>query len=482
VTENQQTLAASKEGGDGSTLQAVLEKKSEQIAHEVLSHEPEPGSRIRYEVQVTDETMASRIDEVLTDYRKQAAIPGFRRGKAPAHLVRNRFAREAREEAVRRAVPRLAELIAEGQGVEPLTQPYYGGTRRNEADNGSVATIILEVRPKIEVNDELLKDLEVEATESPVTDQTVEDELTRLRKQNALYEAAGDDAVFEKGDALSFDLEVRGPDGAILPGYSGPGQYSQDIEGQLPAAVVDALVGKKKGDVVEVADVPLSQDAGASQGKFKITLSEVKKQVLPALDDEFAKDVSEEFDTLDKLRDSVRKDLEKRETERKRTQILNGIYFTLSKRLNFDLPASMVENMAQHSITRMEQRLNGYGVSLRSMDRVIVQDFVNKVRGDAQRDVKAMLIADQVGRYLDVEVTDEMIEAEIAKIAEQQGRKPLAVRAQLEKNKQLDGFKSDLRIRAINDRLIGHAKVTIVEKVSEPELADEPADIAPDEG
>ncbi|MBI5154343.1 hypothetical protein HZA57_03815, partial [Candidatus Poribacteria bacterium] len=225
--------------------------------------------------------------------------------------------------------------------------------------------------------------------------------------------------------------------------------------------------GKKRGDVVEVDHteaVGEGESAYEDRFHYKITIHEVKKRVLAPLDDEFAKDVSEEFRTLEDLKAKVRKDLDYAEEQRRRGEILEDIYKQLTERVVFDLPVSMVRSMANRSIGQTEQRLREYGMTLRSLNADILNNYVERAHADATVEVRRFLLADQVGRFLDVQVTDEKLDAEIEKIAERQNRKPLAVRASLEAQKKIEDFRADLRIHAVNDRLIEMAEVRVVEK------------------
>lgn len=475
MAEHTEAMAGENPEAVGQTLASVLEKQSEkqgeQIPHEVVSDEKLEHSRVRYSVRVPSEEFARRIDEVIADLRREVAIPGFRRGKAPVQLVRNRFGKNAKEDAVRKMVPRLAELVAAAKSVESLTEPSFEGWEEAE-DGTALLRIVLEVRPEISITDDVLKGIEVEACEHPVTDEQIAAELQRLREANVTFEAR-EDAVYEDGDAISYSLDVRDPEGNRIASDCVDNHYTTNPKGSLPDEVYALLPGMTKGDVREAKELILPvDDEEKLTGNAVLTIHEVKKRVLPELDDEFAKDVSAEYETLEDLRSATRKEMEESEQSRQRTEILAGIYEVLRERLEFDLPPSLVARLAERSIMQAEERLNQYGMSLRRLGRDYVDRFINKAQSEAIVDARNLLIVDQVGRFLAVEATDEMVDAEIARIAEAQGRKPLAIRAALEANKRLDGFKADLRVKAINDRLVAMANVKIVEHDHHHEHAD----------
>ncbi|MBX3728789.1 MAG: trigger factor [Candidatus Sumerlaeia bacterium] len=450
--------------GGGDTLTAVLDKKNEQIAHEIVADETLEHSRVRYTVRVPAQVFEAKVDEVLADVRRQASIPGFRPGKAPANLVRNRYLKAAREDAVRKIVPRLAELVAEERKVQVLAQPAFEGWDAAEA--GAVdLKIVLEIRPEIVISDETLKDIAVEVEHIPVTDATVAHELEHLREHNAVFQTV-EGAVYAPGDTVTISSEAREGD-LILPEHFMAEERTDNPGRFLPPAVVEALKGQPAGArlTLENIELPPSANTGLSAvATFKVTIHDLKKRILPALDDEFAKDVSDKFQTLDDLKADIRKRQEEKELERRRTATLEKIYEILRERLTFAVPPTLVQNLANASIRRTEQELNQAGLSLRRFGRDLLDGYIKRVEGDSRVVARTLLIRDAVGRFLGVEATDELMDAEIARVAEQQGRKPLAVRAALEKNRQLEDLREELRARAIDEKLATLASVTVVER------------------
>jgi len=473
VAEQTATVAESSQQntGSGETLDAVLEKTNEVIPHEILSEERIGNSRIKYTVKIPAAEVESRTDEVLKEFQGDVTVPGFRKGKAPKNLVRARFGKAAKDEAVRKMMPRVAQLVAEAKDVHVLASPYYEGYKEDE--DAAVATLVLEVRPEIKIEDSHLQGIEVEVTERPAGDEQVEAEVKALQERFANYEAS-EGAAFEENDALSYDVEVTTPEGDKLSHLSGKSKYSDDVAGEFSPTVVEKLKGAKKGDVVEVVDVEMGDGEPGDRPtvNYKFTINEVKKRILPALDDEFAKDVSPDFETFAQLRERIATNLKEREDARRREQTLGGIYAELSKRIDFEIPPSIVERLFNQSVNRTEKRYNEMGFSLRQMGKGYIDQFVRSTQEAAQRDAKVVLIADELARFMNIEVTEEAVSAEIEKIATLQGRKPLAIRAELEKNKALDRFQEDLRIKQMEDALIAKAVVKVVEEKSE-EASDE---------
>lgn len=457
------------QAGTGETLDAVLEMKNEQIPHEILSTEKTEGSRVRIDVRVPAETVNAKVEDVVKEFAKQASLPGFRPGKAPVALIRARYAKNAKDEAVRRMIPRLAELVGEEQKLENLAQPMYDGWKD---DNGAVvATIVLEVRPEIALTDASFQGIEVEVTKGDVTDAAIDKEIEALRVRNAAFEGQ-EGAVFERHDGAALKVEVFTLEGEKIHSISGVREFSPTPEQQVPPAVYEALLGRKRGETAEVNSVEVNTQQGQKFVlNYRVTINDLRKRVLPAIDDEFAKDVSAEFQSLDDLRKRIRQELEDQREGRRRSETLAGIYAKLRERVTFDVPITLVRQLANRSVYRAEQQLRQYGTTLKKMGQGFVSNYLQKVQSDAFVEAKNMLLVEEAGRFLKVDVSEQDVNAEIERIATMQGRKPLAVRASLEADNRLADFKNDLRMKLVNDRLVSMATVKEVEPKAEEAAA-----------
>ncbi len=468
---SQETQSQTTSVADGETLSAVIDKKNEDIPVEIVESENLEGSRVRLVVRVPAETVNEKVEEVLKEFRRQAAMPGFRPGKAPIALVRKRFAKNAKDEAMRRMVTRVAELAAEKQSIEALAQPSYEGWK--DAEGAADVTVLLEVRPEIAIDGKVLEDLAVEVTKGEVTDADVDAELEGLRAQNAAFEPC-DGAAYELLDGAALRVVATDDAGEKLHDFSRTIEFTTTPEAQLPDAVRDAMVGAKPGETVEVKKVDLSKALGYPfEADFAVTITDLRKRVLPELDDELAKDVSPDFQTLADLKAHIRKELEDGRAERRRSQTVEGIYKLLRERVPFDVPATLVRELANRSLQRAEQQLRQYGSSLRKLGEDFLSNYVQRAQADASVEARNLLLADQVGRFLEIETTDEDLQAEFERIGEAQGRKPLAIRASLEAQNRLESFKADLRLKKVNDILVGKAKITEVEATGEAQAEDE---------
>jgi trigger factor len=310
----------------------------------------------------------------------------------------------------------------------------------------------------------------------PVTDAAVDQRIEQMRAQNAVVENAPADATVVEGDVLTVASEVYGEQGQLMENMSRPQWHLHAFREQLPAAVADQIVGKKAGETVEAK---VENKATNRRGEevthedtWKVTVKEIKRNRLPEIDDEFAKDLGD-YATLDDLKAKVRKDLEEAEEQRQKNAAVGAIYGKLTEVNPLDVPASLESAQTYQLIMRDQDQLARYGMRL---EHVIhdTNQYLRDQRATAAEMVHISLLLDEIAKAENLTVTDEDVDREIEKMAEQQGRKPLAVRARLEAQRQLDSFRNQVGRQKINDFLLANNTVTQVE--AKPKAEEAPAE------
>ncbi|MCC5875181.1 MAG: trigger factor [Candidatus Sumerlaeia bacterium] len=444
------------QGGDGTTLATMVDKTHEVIPCEYLEEEKIPGSRVRFKLKIGEDVIQPRLKQTIREYSRQISIPGFRPGKAPEHLVRRRFEGPAREETVKRLVPRLSEQFASDRSYEVISEPYLLALKVEDKD-GAFVEIALEVHPNVEVAEDKLKDITVEAHRVPIDEAYLTKVIDGLRAENADYEPT--EEGFKKGDALLFNCTVADANGDIIADRTALDYYCTNAEEDLPTEVAEALVGKKKGETVELKVTEVTDLGTEEVVDYKVEILEIKARVLPDLDDDFARDVSEEYESVADLKADIEKRAGKGEENRQRQEAANEILSVLRERLEFDLPRGMVDTTARRNIYNMEQNLNQHGLSLRNLDSGMVERYTQGTFGQARINVKNSLIIRALGRYFDLEPKEDQIKAKLEEVSERTGRKPLAIRAQLEAKKEWGAFVDDLRVELVLDKLIEQSTV-----------------------
>jgi trigger factor len=441
-----------------------VEAPREPIEHTIKEEKRQPGSLLVLSTEVPESVIEERVGKVLDEFRREATIPGFRRGKAPMKIVRARLGKAARGETVARLVPDLAEQIVAERKIESLGEPRVENL---ESEEGTPVTfdLILEVRPEITLPD--LSGIEVTIEEHEISGELVEHQLEHIRQANAIL-TTKEESV-EEDDAAIIDVAVTDHEGnpvaeqsqenlTVRMGEEGP---------QLPREVIDALIGKAAGQSVEVAVTrPLTvREAGSDETReeeatwtWRAKINEVKTVTLPSLDDEFAKDVGD-FDSLDALRERIATDLARREEDRQRDEAVGQALGKLLDAVTFDAPVSLVAQAQFRALSRDMEYLKSMGMSLEDLGEER-EGYWDSTRRDAEQRVRAELMLEAVGAQGEIEVSDGDIDEEIGRMAEQAGRKPLAIRAQIEARKQLDELRGHISRRKTADHLLDQVTIT----------------------
>ena len=292
----------------------------------------------RLRIEIPSEAIEKKIKNSLEKARQKAKIPGFRPGKTPMNIIEKHFRKSAEAEALEEVIPEFYGMALKEAALVPVTRPALEGGVNFERNNPLSLSFTLEIRPKIEN----LNYAGVKIKDMPVTvsDEDVDNSLKRLQEDKATYELA--DKEIETGDLLTIDYEMKyddqtttAKDQVLVVGFTG-----------LPNEISESLIGKKAGDIVEV-EAPFPQDfhAPAIAGKnviIKNTVKAVKKKLLPAIDNELAKDLG--FENLDALRQARQKRLKRQKKSRPKKY----------RRLNCLKPSSAVM-----SLTSLNQCLKG---------------------------------------------------------------------------------------------------------------------------
>ena len=339
-------------------------------------------------------------DEMVSDARRKANIPGFRKGKVPASIIRQRMGdaidQDARSSAARQAA---AEAVKDIENVI-FTGEIQIAEMRTE-DGGMVAKIEVEIAPTIEVSN--YKGLEVEVTEAAVTDKMVEDKIEEMRKNSAVLEPVEDRKNVEEGDSVTVE-------------FSNVSEAAEDLahdgnrmihvgDGDLNADWEKALIGQEVDSTVHLHAVINDKDADADA-----KIIEIKRRSLPKLDDDFARD--QDAENLDELREKTRKMLEESESHRRDSDIDDALLLKLREAHATDIPENYVRERAAYAIKlqfeqMLRQRLNDNMIDY--LRQNIREEELNEYRADYHNEV----ILNAVAAAENIEVSREDVLAEV---------------------------------------------------------------------
>jgi trigger factor len=433
-------------------------KEHDTISYTMKGVADREGSVKRYTVEIERIVYEKKLVEMYRDLRKSVVIDGFRKGKAPVQLLKNRFGKEAQEDSFRDMAMNIADQIVENDKIAVIGDPSLEGSKAEEGQPVELE-IDIEVQPKIDPAGYTGHTVEVELEAIPAD--AVARELESVREANATYEELGEERGYAKGDAVTCDIEVVDADGKRMESLCQKNAFLRAPEQTFLPEVVADLAGKKPGDsFTTVCERTVKDDT--YKDTFTIAVKEIKKRVLPDLDDDFAQDVGD-FKSLDDLKTRIAQDLEEQREHQKRQMAIEKLLDKIIEANPFDAPRTVVAQQEYQTIMRDSRTLQQMGLSFETMGQT-TESYLENTRANAQRFVKVSFLINAIAEKEDLKVSDEDIEKEIQRQAEATGRKALAVRARLEAQKQLDNLRRSLLVGKVEEFLMAGNTTTVVEK------------------
>ena len=407
-------------------------------------------------VEIDSTVVDAEIDKIARDYGKAARIPGFRPGKVPSKVVRQRFRDQILHDVVHGLIPRAVDEALRDRGIEPVDTPDIKDVVVEEGQPLKF-TASFETVPPIDPGD--YSTITLKNPTTTVDDAAVDEALMGLRERSARYESVEDRAV-EMGDSVQLDLE------RTAVGENGEAQTDRhdavtvDLGASAnPPGFDEALTGmnvgeRKSFDVNYPEDYPIAELAGSTV-KYDATVKAIRKRVLPELDDEFAKDLGD-FESLDALKTRIRADLEHQMMHENEREIRGELVRQIAERVTIDVPPTLlnreIERRTEDFVRRLiEQKVDPMKVNINW------EEFREKQREAAVEAVKSALLLDEVSRRENIAASDADVDEEIARYAERTNRTPAAVRARLEKDGGLGAVYAGIRRERTVDFLLSRA-------------------------
>ena len=411
-------------------------------------------------VTVEAKEFEKALDQAFKKVVKDVQLPGFRKGRVPRNIFENRFGVESLyQDAVDIILPDAYMKAVEETGIEPVDQPEVD-IEEIEKGKDFVFTAQVTVKPEVELGQ--YKELEVEEQEIEVTDEDVENELESLREQQAEL-VIKEEGEVEEGNTVVIDFEGF-MDGEPFDGGKGENHSLEIGSGQFIPGFEEQLVGKTSGEELTVnLTFPEEYHAEELAGKdatFEVKIHEIKVKELPELDDEFAKDVDEEVETLEELREKKKKELEENKQQEADQRTRETLIEKASENTTIDIPDAMIETELDNMFQEFEQRLQAQGMTMDMYAQFSGQDEAalrEQMKEDAEKRVKSNLTLEAIFNAEALEVTDEDAEKELENMAEMYGIEIDQIKQMLGGN--TDAIKSDLTFKKAIDFLVEHSKV-----------------------
>ena len=385
----------------------------------VKSVEKENG-KAKVVVEIDKAEFEQALNKAYAKCRKDIMLPGFRKGKAPRKMVESMYgATVFYEDAVNEIFPDIYTKAIVEQELKAVGSPSVSNMDTPD-EGGVVLTIETELYPEVTLGQ--YKGLEVPKREVKVEESEVDAEVNRMAERNARIETV--DRAAANGDTVVIDFEGFVDDKPFQGGKAE--DYSLTLgSGSFIPGFEDALVGAVAGEERDV-NVTFPEDYSAKElaGKpavFKCKVHEVKESIKPELDDEFAKDVSE-FDTLDALKDDIRTRFTKSRTEQNDRAFESAAVQMAAANMTCSIPACMIDEQVDHQIEQFAYQLQSQGMKMEDYVKMVGGDLSSlraSMRPMAEQTVRSDILLSEIAHAENLEVTDEEVEEELKKLAEQ---------------------------------------------------------------
>ena len=409
---------------------------------------------------IDTETIQKGIDHAFTRTQKRISVPGFRKGHVPRTIFNQMYGEESLyQDALNDVLPDAYAAPIKEAGIEPVDQPQVN-VESMEKGQPWTLTATVAVKPEVTLGD--YKGMEVPEQDTSVSDADVDSELEKKRQQQAELVLKEDEAAAD-GDTVVIDYEgsVDGEkfDGGSADNYSlvlGSGSFIPGFE--------DQLVGHKADEDVDV-NVTFPEDYHAKDlaGKdalFKVKIHEVKEKQLPELDDEFAKDVDEDVETLAELKDKVKKQLQDQKEAAAKAAIEDAaIEAAVANAETEEIPQAMLDDDTNRQLQQYLAGMQQQGINPQmyfQITNTTEDDLRKQFADDAAKRVKTNLVLEAVVKDANLNATDEDVQNEIADLAKQYGMDEEAVSKALTR----DMLEHDIEIKKAVDLIADSAKQT----------------------
>ena len=417
-------------------------------------------SMAKLTIEVSAEQFEAAMQKAYIKNKGRIQLPGFRKGKAPRAMIEKMYgAGIFYEDAANEIIPEAYEEAAKESGLVITSQPEIDVTQI-EKGKSFIFTATVAVKPEVTLGE--YKGLEYEAQPVEVTDEEVEEELKKVQNQQARTVTVEDRPVAD-GDQTVIDFEGfvdgKGFEGGKAEDYPltiGSHSFIDTFEEQL--------IGKNIGEECEVnVTFPTEYHAAELAGKpamFKVTVKEIKVKELPALDDEFASEVSE-FDTLDEYKQDIEKKLQERKEKAAASQNEDRVVAKVVENASMEIPEKMIDAQVDNMLRETAQRMQSQGLSMdlyMKYTGMTADQMKDQMRPEAVKRIQTRLVLEAVVKAENIETSEEKLDEEIAKMAEAYKMEADKLKSYMTDSDK-DQMKQDLAVQAAVDLLVSEAKL-----------------------
>lgn len=416
---------------------------------------PDDPCRQQITVEIPVEAVAEEQELLIQQYSKQARVPGFRKGKVPASVVRSRFSDQIHQDLLERLVPDYFRVAVMSSGHKPISTPAITDL---QAEPGQPIrfTASFDVMPQFELGD--YKSIKVEKPDIKVAEEEVETEIKMLQERQASYDPVEEDRPLVDGDFAQVSFTAT-PKAGTAEGEKKDEKTAQPVQmddvmveigsPNTVAQFSEQLRGAKPGEekTFEVSypgDFHDHRLAGKTL-TYHVKINALKKKTLPEVSDAFAKELSPELDTMDKLRDAIRQNLLDQRKQQADHDTKEKLVDELIQKHEFPVPRSMVEHQIDLRLERGLRALAAQGMRTEDMKKLDFRKLRAAQQAAAEKEVRSGMLLHKIADAEDIQITDEELDQEIASLAYHTQQSPDEVRSTLSKDDGLERIRARLR-------------------------------------
>ena len=425
----------------------TLNSKSGEKVRIVKTNVVEKGKWEReLEVEVPAERVETEFTRACKHYQKRLEVPGFRKGKVPLNMVRRRYGDAIRSEVINDLLPSLLEEATRENGLVPAAPPRIDKLD-HEPGQALTFTAVLDIWPEIEV--EQYENLKVTKVVHESTEEEIEEQLKEIQARQATERSV--ERSLERGDVLIADLQRLDEGGLPIIGEKYEERYfiigSENAPSlEFEEGVLGIQPGEERGVHFSYRDDLPNEELAGKQEHFSVTAREVREREVPELDDEFAKDLGEQFHSLEDLRQHIADQITQRWEFMARQKLHSDLIDEMIKQNPFELPESLVENHLR-SLHEHEHE--------REHEHEHEHESIEKKRTTAVRQLRSFLLIEAVRKKAGIEVGEEEFEGFLHERAEELAIKP----ADLKRSERLENLRREFETNKVLDFLGERAEI-----------------------
>ena len=451
------------------------------------------GCKRQVRLEIPGETVRVESDKIAANLARKINIPGFRPGHVPKSVVKTRFRKEVRDEAVQKLLPQaLTEAIQE-KDLKVVGEPALDELKFND-DESIAASFTVEVSPDFDLAP--YTSLPLTKRLWNVSDEAVDQSIQSLRERHAELVPV-EDRPAQTGDLITANMtgqivrEGSEPEGEAGSEGSAPAEpgteqaaggeahgetiETREVEIELGAKGVfpefnEAIVGARPGDVktmsVQYPDDYQNEKTAGRKVEWTAEVTAIRLKELPELDDEFAATLEGEFASVEEMRNSIKDNMERESTERTDADLRTEAMKVLADRNRFEVPQSVVNKLVDSRMASFARSMYGRGRRIEDLgiDPMQLREIE---RARATDDVRGMYILQRVAEVQNIEATDDDVAEEIERLATASGKTVEFIKARLTKDEALDSIKEQIENRKALDFVIASAEIRTVDGATE---------------